>query len=66
MIVTKSLDELGTDFTGFESRTSVAAGILSFNYTGDGHDFANSCLEDLKSNFKGHDWGWNGPGTVTR
>ncbi|ENN76908.1 lactosylceramide 4-alpha-galactosyltransferase isoform X2 [Dendroctonus ponderosae] len=66
VIVTKSLDDLGTDFTGFESKTSVAAGILSFNYTGDGHDFANSCLEDLKNNFKGHDWGWNGPGTVTR
>ncbi|XP_050298941.1 lactosylceramide 4-alpha-galactosyltransferase-like [Anthonomus grandis grandis] len=66
VIVTKPLEGLGTDFSGIESNTSVAAGILSFNYTGIGHEYATDCLEDLKYNFKGSDWGWNGPGTVTR
>ncbi|XP_066137627.1 lactosylceramide 4-alpha-galactosyltransferase-like [Euwallacea fornicatus] len=66
VIVIKSLDGLATDFSGVESHRAVAAGIMGFNYTGTGHDFATACLEDLKHNFKGHDWGWNGPGTITR
>lgn len=66
VIVTKNLEELGTDFSGVESNTSVAAGILGFNYSGVGHDYATSCLEDLRDHFKGHEWGWNGPGTITR
>ncbi|CAG9767261.1 unnamed protein product [Ceutorhynchus assimilis] len=66
VIITKNLDDLGTDFSGVESATSVAAGILGFNATGKGHDYVTSCLQDLQNTFKGHDWGWNGPGTITR
>ncbi|KAL1497875.1 hypothetical protein ABEB36_008761 [Hypothenemus hampei] len=66
VIVIKNLNQLSTDFSGVESDKAVAAGILGFNHTGKGHEFAASCLGDLKYNFKGYKWGWNGPGTITR
>ncbi|XP_076264022.1 lactosylceramide 4-alpha-galactosyltransferase-like [Rhynchophorus ferrugineus] len=66
VIVIKNLEDLGVDYAGLESDTSIAAGIMSFNYTGIGHEYATSCLKDLKENFNGFKWGHNGPGTITR
>ncbi|CAH1115992.1 unnamed protein product [Phaedon cochleariae] len=66
VIVTKTLENLSPNYAGAESERNVAAGILSFAPTGRGHVFANTCLNDLKDHFNGQDWGYNGPGVITR
>lgn len=44
----------------------VAAGVLSFSKGGDGHKMATACVNELRWNFRGYDWGYNGPGVITR
>lgn len=66
VIVIKSLEDLPPNFTGSESETNVAAGVMGFAPNGIGHHLARTCLYDLKDNFDGHDWGSNGPGVITR
>lgn len=66
VIVIKSLEDLHENFAGAESQNNVAAGVLRFNPSGIGHEYAKMCLDDLKDNFYGRDWGYNGPGVVTR
>lgn len=66
VILIKSLEKLKPNFAGRESGHAVAAGVLSFSHEGDGHRWARQCLEDLKKNFDGWDWGNNGPGVITR
>lgn len=62
----KSLEELKSNYAGAESEEHVAAGVLSFAPDGLGHQFAEICLDDLRKHFNGHDWGYNGPGVITR
>lgn len=52
-----------TNFAGAESVSDVAAGVLSFSYK---HELAEMAVQDLRANYKGYDWGWNGPGVITR
>lgn len=66
VIVIKPLKELLYNYAGAESEEHVAAGVLNFSPTGRGHDLAESCLNDLRNHFNGHDWGNNGPGVITR
>lgn len=66
VIVVRSLETLPANFAGSESETNVAAGVLGFSSTGVGHRHAKSCVDDLEKNFKGNDWGNNGPGVITR
>ncbi|CAG9865108.1 unnamed protein product [Phyllotreta striolata] len=66
VIVTKSLEDIQPNYAGIESNKNVAAGVLSFDSTGKGHEMAEKCVDDLKHNFNGHDWGNNGPGVITR
>lgn len=66
VIVVKSLENLPPNFAGSESDKNVAAGVLSFEATGIGHHHAKQCVDDLQKNFKGDEWGYNGPGVVTR
>ncbi|XP_075231072.1 lactosylceramide 4-alpha-galactosyltransferase-like [Lycorma delicatula] len=65
VVVVKSLKGL-TNFAGAESDSDVAAGVLSFSHNGTGHDLATVCVNELKDNFRGYDWGYNGPGVITR
>lgn len=65
VVVVKSLKGL-TNFAGAESDSAVAAGVLSFSHNGSGHELASNCLHELKDNFRGYDWGYNGPGVITR
>lgn len=44
----------------------VAAGVLNFDSDGLGHEMAEACLENLRKEFRGDDWGNNGPGVITR
>ena len=55
-----------TNFAGAESNADVAAGVLSFDSDGFGHEMAEACLENLRKEFRGDDWGNNGPGVITR
>ncbi|XP_044272299.1 lactosylceramide 4-alpha-galactosyltransferase-like [Tribolium madens] len=66
VIVTKPLEGLPPNYAGSESDRNVAAGVLSFTPEGLGHELAQRCLQDLSENFKGYDWGYNGPGVITR
>lgn len=66
VIVIKPLENLAPNFSGSESDNNVAAGVMRFDATGKGHEHVKACLEDLKNNFKGDDWGYNGPGVITR
>ncbi|KAG5876026.1 hypothetical protein JTB14_009815 [Gonioctena quinquepunctata] len=66
VIVTKSLENLPPNYAGAESDRNVAAGVMSFSSGGRGHVLARTCLNDLKDNFNGKDWGYNGPGVITR
>ncbi|KRT78932.1 hypothetical protein AMK59_8396 [Oryctes borbonicus] len=66
VIVIRSFSNLAENFAGAESQSAVAAGVLSFNDSELGHDYAAACLYDLESNYKYDDWGNNGPGVITR
>ncbi|KAF5306244.1 hypothetical protein FQA39_LY08942 [Lamprigera yunnana] len=66
VIVIKPLHELPPNYAGSESERNVAAGVLNFSPEGIGHKYAAMCLEDLQKNFRGKDWGYNGPGVITR
>ncbi|XP_072381532.1 lactosylceramide 4-alpha-galactosyltransferase-like [Diabrotica undecimpunctata] len=66
VIIIKSLEDLKPNYAGLQSRTDVAAGVISFDPDGKGHIMAEKCLNDLKKNFNGKDWGNNGPGVITR
>ncbi|XP_031353901.1 lactosylceramide 4-alpha-galactosyltransferase-like isoform X2 [Photinus pyralis] len=66
VIVIKPLQDLPANYAGSESENNVAAGVINFSPDGRGHGFAQRCLEDLRRNFRGKDWGYNGPGVITR
>ncbi|PNF39914.1 hypothetical protein B7P43_G17240 [Cryptotermes secundus] len=65
VVVTRSLAGL-SNFAGAESNTDVAAGVLNFGSEGLGQMMAEACLDNLRSEFRGDDWGNNGPGVITR
>lgn len=66
VIVTKSFNSLPQNFAGSESEANVAAGVLGFSHNGIGHALAKMCVTELKNNFNGREWGYNGPGVITR
>lgn len=66
VVVLRSLDKLPPNYTGAESSTYLAAGVMNFAPDGFGHEIAEKCLLDFLLNFDGTDWGNNGPGVITR
>lgn len=44
VILKKNLSEIETNYSGAESVNYIAAGILNFEHTGVGHNFAEMCL----------------------
>ncbi|KAH8260813.1 hypothetical protein KR038_001167 [Drosophila bunnanda] len=66
VVVLRNMEEVPPNYTGAESNTHLAAGVMSLAATGFGHEIAESCLRDLQLNFDGKDWGNNGPGVITR
>ncbi|XP_053970922.1 lactosylceramide 4-alpha-galactosyltransferase-like [Hylaeus volcanicus] len=65
VIVTTSLERL-TNFAGAEDWDDVAAGVMGFDMSSLGRRMADACIRDFKTNFRGYDWGNNGPGVITR
>jgi lactosylceramide 4-alpha-galactosyltransferase len=39
---------------------------MNFAWDGIGHEVADMCVEELRSNFRGDDWIHNGPALITR
>jgi hypothetical protein len=62
----RSLDALGTNYVGLESTDTAGSSVLSFAWDGMGHAVADSCVDELRENFRGNVWAHNGPGLVTR
>jgi lactosylceramide 4-alpha-galactosyltransferase len=62
----RSLDALGSNYAERESASVAANGVVNFAWDGIGHRVADRCLEELRSNFRGDIWGYNGPMLITR
>uniref|UniRef100_A0A1A9ZP82 Alpha 1,4-glycosyltransferase domain-containing protein n=1 Tax=Glossina pallidipes TaxID=7398 RepID=A0A1A9ZP82_GLOPL len=65
-IMLRSIEDMPPNFVGAESTRNLAAGVMNFAPDGFGHEIAESCLSDFERNFKGNNWGNNGPGVITR
>ncbi|XP_039450780.1 lactosylceramide 4-alpha-galactosyltransferase-like [Culex pipiens pallens] len=66
VVLLKSFDLLRPNFLGSEGHGYVANGVINLQATGDGHRFAEACINDLAQNFNGTVWAANGPFLVTR
>lgn len=66
IVMLRKMEDVPPNYTGAESGHSLAAGVMSFSHDGVGHRIAQACIEDFHSNFKGSNWGNNGPGVITR
>lgn len=66
IVMLRSMEELPPNYTGAESNTHLAAGIMNFDSDGFGHEIAYQCLQNFQQTFDGSNWGNNGPGVVTR
>lgn len=66
IVMLRSMEDVPPNYTGAESNTHLAAGVMNFAHDGFGHEIAEQCLLDLQRNFDGRNWGNNGPGVITR
>lgn len=66
VISTKPLEGLKLNFAAVQSGVEVAAGALSFDASGDGHEWVETCLNDLKTHFSGSSWSDSSVGVITR
>lgn len=66
VITKRSFRDVPLNFAGMETETEIGSAVLSFSPDGEGHDYVESCLEDLGNNYQGEDWAYNGPGVITR
>lgn len=66
IVMLRSMEELPPNYTGAESNTHLAAGIMNFDSEGFGHEVAYQCLQNFQQTFDGSNWGNNGPGVITR
>ncbi|XP_063534360.1 lactosylceramide 4-alpha-galactosyltransferase-like isoform X1 [Cydia strobilella] len=66
VVVAKALDPLVRNWAARETDTAVAAGALAFSRDELGRSVAEAAIRDIKSNYRGDNWGNNGPGVITR
>lgn len=55
-----------TNFVSIESTTAIASLALNFDTDVSGKTVANIAVHDFAENYRGDDWGYNGPGVITR
>lgn len=55
-----------TNFASAESSSSIASLILNFDLDNIGRTVANITINDFANNYRGNNWGHNGPGVITR
>ncbi|XP_022220875.2 lactosylceramide 4-alpha-galactosyltransferase-like [Drosophila obscura] len=66
VVVLQKMEDLPPNYTGAESDSMLAAGVMNLAATGIGHEIAELCLRDFQLNFNGSVWAMNGPGVITR
>ncbi|CAK1596552.1 unnamed protein product [Parnassius mnemosyne] len=66
VVVAKPLDYLTKNWAARESDTAVATGALAFSRDKIGRRIAAATIREIQTNFRGDDWGHNGPGVITR
>ena len=62
----RSLDDLRSNYAGWEDGSTVGSAFLNYKYDGAGHGIVTECLNELNKAFDGQQWGNNGPGLITR
>lgn len=65
VVTIRPIDELGTNYAGWQDGNTIATGVLNFDEAGFGHQVLTNCLEELKKNFDPDNWSTNGPILVT-
>lgn len=66
VVVKESLEAIPPNYAGAESENFIAAGVINIDNSGFGHRIAELCLKNFYQEFRGDDWGHNGPGVITR
>lgn len=66
VVVKERLEVIPANYAGAESENFIAAGVINLDHNGFGHRIADMCLKNFFEEFKGNDWGNNGPGVITR
>jgi hypothetical protein len=54
------------NYVGLESPDAVASCVLSFDVGGVGRAVAEKCLDQIRTDFRGDIWAYNGPELITR
>ncbi|VVC41759.1 Nucleotide-diphospho-sugar transferases,Glycosyltransferase, DXD sugar-binding [Cinara cedri] len=65
VVLMKSIEGI-TNFVSAESSSSIASLVLNFDVDDIGKTIANIAINDFVDNYRGNDWGYNGPGVITR
>lgn len=55
-----------TNFVSSESTTSIGSFVLNFGVDEIGKAIANITIHEFVHNYRGYNWGYNGPGVITR
>lgn len=55
-----------TNFVSSESTTSIGSFVLNFDVDKIGRTIANLTIHEFAHNYRGYNWGYNGPGVITR
>lgn len=66
VVTIRPIEELGTNYAGWQDGNTIATGVLNFDEAGFGHQVLTDCLEELKKNFDPNNWSTNGPILVTK
>jgi hypothetical protein len=54
------------NYVGLESLDTVASCVLSFDFAGIGRVVADKCVDQIRTNFRGNIWAYNGPELISR
>ncbi|XP_050548333.1 lactosylceramide 4-alpha-galactosyltransferase-like [Daktulosphaira vitifoliae] len=65
VVLLKSLGNF-SNFVSKESDDSIASLVLNFGTDDLGKSVANTAINDYVNNYRGYNWGYNGPGVITR
>ncbi|XP_050426489.1 lactosylceramide 4-alpha-galactosyltransferase-like isoform X2 [Adelges cooleyi] len=65
VVLMKSFNSM-SNFVAVESETAIASLVLNFSTDKLGKLIANLTVNDYANNYRGNDWGYNGPGVITR
>ncbi|XP_075973241.1 lactosylceramide 4-alpha-galactosyltransferase-like [Anticarsia gemmatalis] len=66
VIVAKSFEDLSLNWAARESDTGIGSAMLAISKDDVGRTVANATIREFSNNFRGDDWGHNGPGVITR